>query len=257
MPTSQWLSQMTETARNLNAIEQDLVDLNNGVLTVTGRLVDASNATLYAMCSVNDQLGEREFACIYKPIAGERPLWDFPDGSLANREYLSFLISHWLELHLVPPTILRDGPYGTGMVQKWIDIDQSVDLMEFYQSDHPKLRELALFDLITNNTDRKIGHLIPTAGGHLYGCDHGVTFHEDDKLRTVLWQWAGISYTEVEKSLLIKARELFTGSKVEIISGLITQEEINSTIARIDRALIEGSFILPSPDWPAVPWPPF
>ena len=248
---------MTKTARDLNAIEQDLVDLNNGVLTVTGRLVDASNATLYAMCSVNDQLGEREFACIYKPIAGERPLWDFPDGSLANREYLSFLISHWLELHLVPPTILRDGPYGTGMVQKWIDIDQSVDLMEFYQSDHPKLRELALFDFITNNTDRKIGHLIPTADGHLYGCDHGVTFHEDDKLRTVLWQWAGISYTEVEKSLLIKARELFTGSKVEIISGLITQEEINSTIARIDRALFEGSFFLPSPDWPAVPWPPF
>jgi hypothetical protein len=143
------------------------------------------------------------------------------------------------------------------MVQKWIDIDPSVDLMNFYQSDHPKLRELALFDLITNNTDRKIGHLIPTQDGHVYGCDHGVTFHEDDKLRTVLWQWAGLSYTEVEKSLLLLARELFTGSKLEIINGLITEEEIAATVARIDRALIEGSFTLPSPDWPAVPWPPF
>ncbi len=248
---------MTKAIRDLSLIEQDLVDLNNGVLTVTGRLVDASNATLYAMCSVNDEKGDREFACIYKPIAGERPLWDFPDGSLANREYLSFLISHWLELHLVPPTILRDGPYGTGMVQKWIDIDQSVDLMEFYLTDHPKLRELALFDLITNNTDRKIGHLLPTQDGHLYGCDHGVTFHEDDKLRTVLWQWAGTAYTDNEKSLLLKARDLFTGSKLEIIRGLITDEEIAATVARIDRALIEGSFTLPSPDWPAVPWPPF
>lgn len=248
---------MTKTVRDLSLIEQDLVDLNNGVLTVTGHLVDASNATLYAMCSVKDINGDREFACIYKPIAGERPLWDFPDGSLANREYLSFLVSHWLELHLVPPTILRDGPYGTGMVQKWIDIDPSVDLMNFYQSDHPKLRELALFDLITNNTDRKIGHLIPTQDGHVYGCDHGVTFHEDDKLRTVLWQWAGVSYSEVEKSLLLLARELFTGSKLEIINGLITEEEIAATVARIDRALIEGSFTLPSPDWPAVPWPPF
>ena len=248
---------MTKAVRDLSLIEQDLVDLNNGVLTVTGRLVDASNATLYAMCSVQDEKGDREFACIYKPIAGERPLWDFPDGSLANREYLSFLISHWLELHLVPPTILRDGPYGTGMVQKWIDIDPTIDLMDFYLTDHPKLRELALFDLITNNTDRKIGHLIPTQDGHLYGCDHGVTFHEDDKLRTVLWQWAGTSYTDGEKSLLLKARDLFTGSKLEIINGLITEEEIAATVARIDRALIEGSFALPSPDWPAVPWPPF
>ena len=248
---------MTDTKRDRTLIERDLVDLNNGVLTVTGRLVDASNATLFAMCSVKDSEGIREFACIYKPIAGERPLWDFPDGSLANREYLSFLISHWLGLHLVPPTILRDGPYGTGMVQKWIDIDQSIELMNFYQSDSAPLRELALFDLITNNTDRKIGHLIPTVDGHLYGCDHGVTFHEDDKLRTVLWQWAGEPFTESEKALLLQARDLFATSKVEIIGGLITEVEVGATIARIDRSLIEGAFPLPNQDWPAVPWPPF
>jgi uncharacterized repeat protein (TIGR03843 family) len=157
----------------------------------------------------------------------------------------------------VPPTILRDGPYGTGMVQKWIDIDPKIDLMDFYQDNNPKLRLLALLDIITNNTDRKIGHLIPIQGGHLYGCDHGVTFHVDDKLRTVLWQWAGISFTGAEKALLIQARELFTETKLDIIAGLIEEEEISATVARIDRALIEESFPVPSPDLPAVPWPPF
>ena len=238
-------------------VEKWLVDLNNATLTVTGRLIDASNATLYAMCTVKDSQGEREFPCIYKPIAGERPLWDFPDGTLANREYLTFLLSHWLDQHLVPPTILRDGPYGTGMVQMWIDIDPEIELMDFYAKDDPRLRSLALLDVIINNTDRKIGHLIPSAEGHLYGCDHGVTFHEEDKLRTVLWQWAGQRFTESETDLLHKARELFASSKREIIEGLIEEVEIQATIARIDRALMEGSFPQPNPDWPAVPWPPF
>ena len=248
---------MSDASLDLEQIEKDLIDLNNGVLTVTGRLVDASNATLYAMCSVKSSDGDREFPCIYKPIAGERPLWDFPDGSLANREYLTFLLSHWLNLHLVPPTILRDGPYGTGMVQKWIDIDPDVDLMDLYQRNDPKLRRLALLDIIANNTDRKIGHLIPTTGGHIYGCDHGVTFHVDDKLRTVLWQWAGSAFSEEEKDLLMRTRELFAVEKREIIAGLIEEEEIFATINRIDRALIEETFPVPNPDWPSVPWPPF
>lgn len=238
-------------------VEKWLVDLNDATLTVTGRLIDASNATLYAMCTVNDAQGEREFACIYKPIAGERPLWDFPDGTLANREYLTFLLSHWLELHLVPPTILRDGPYGTGMVQMWIEIDPDIELMDLYAKDDPRLRSLALFDVIINNTDRKIGHLIPTTEGHLYGCDHGVTFHEEDKLRTVLWQWAGVKFTDSERDLLSNARELFVSTKREMIEGLIEVEEIEATVARIDRALLAGSFPQPNPDWPAVPWPPF
>jgi uncharacterized repeat protein (TIGR03843 family) len=143
------------------------------------------------------------------------------------------------------------------MVQKWIDIDPNIDLLDFYRGNDPKLRRLALLDIIANNTDRKIGHLIPIEGGHLYGCDHGVTFHVDDKLRTVLWQWAGTQFTNEEKALLNQARELFTGEKSEIIAGLIDEDEIDATVSRIDRALSEQSFPIPNPDWPAVPWPPF
>ena len=234
-------------------IEEYLRDLSHGEISVTGRLVDASNATLYASCEVK----ERTLICIYKPIAGERPLWDFPDGTLANREYLTFLVSHWLGLHLVPPTVLRDGPYGTGMVQLWIDIDESVDLMEFFKEDHTELRKIALLDLITNNTDRKIGHLIPTSEGAVYGCDHGVTFHTEDKLRTVLWQWAKQPFSPAEIELLQLARMLIATEKRDVVLGLIEEEELDATVDRIDRALTEKCFPEPNPDWPAVPWPPF
>jgi uncharacterized repeat protein (TIGR03843 family) len=234
-------------------IEEFLRDLSHGEISVTGRLVDASNATLYASCEVK----ERTLTCIYKPIAGERPLWDFPDGTLANREYLTFLISHWLGLHLVPPTVLRDGPYGTGMVQLWIDIDESVDLMEFFKGDNAELRKIAFLDLITNNTDRKIGHLIPTSEGVVYGCDHGVTFHTEDKLRTVLWQWAKQPFTPAELELLQLAKMLIATEKRDVVLGLIEEEELVATLHRIDRALSEKCFPEPNPDWPAVPWPPF
>jgi uncharacterized repeat protein (TIGR03843 family) len=234
-------------------IEEFLRDLSHGEISVTGRLVDASNATLYASCEVK----ERTLTCIYKPIAGERPLWDFPDGTLANREYLTFLISHWLGLHLVPPTVLRDGPYGTGMVQLWINIDESVDLMEFFKEDNAELRKIALLDLITNNTDRKIGHLIPTSEGAVYGCDHGVTFHTEDKLRTVLWQWAKQPFTPAELELLQLARMLIATEKRDVVLGLIEEGELVATVDRIDRALSEKCFPEPNPDWPAVPWPPF
>ena len=234
-------------------IENFLRDLSQGSLSISGRLVDASNATLYASCQVKD----RTLTCIYKPIAGEKPLWDFPDGTLANREYLTFLISHWLGLHLVPPTVLRDGPYGTGMVQLWIDIDESIDLMDFFKQDHPELRKIALLDLITNNTDRKIGHLIPTPEGRVFGCDHGVTFHEEDKLRTVLWQWASQPFTDHELETLQLAALLIGTEKRDVVLGLIEEAELNAALDRIARALSDKSFPEPNPDWPAVPWPPF
>jgi hypothetical protein len=105
------------------------------------------------------------------------------------------------DFHVVPPTVLRDGPFGIGMVQQWIDIDEEIDLAEFYRTNNPQLRNMALFDAVVNNTDRKIGHLLPLSVEKVFGCDHGVTFHEEDKLRTVLWQWADqpLSADEIEQ----------------------------------------------------------
>ena len=234
------------------ATDDKLTILRDGVLKVTGRLVDASNATLYATST----LGEDELTCIYKPVAGERPLWDFAEGSLANREYAAYVVSEQLGFHLVPLTILRDGPYGIGMAQEWITLDETVDLASFFSSDHPVLRSMALFDAIVNNTDRKIGHLLPTQDGRLLGCDHGVTFHEEDKLRTVLWQWAGLPLDENEKADLRKLLSTLEREEIEI-SQLITEIEFQALLARIVQLLSTSEFPSPSEDWPAVPWPPF
>lgn len=227
--------------------------LTLGDLKVTGRLVDASNATLYATASLNDQ----SVTCIYKPIAGERPLWDFADGSLAHREYAAYLVSEHLGFHCVPLTILRDGPYGFGMVQQWITTDESIDLATFFSTDHPQLRTMALFDAIINNTDRKIGHLLPIDQDRVLGCDHGVTFHPEDKLRTVLWQWADDVFSVQEVALLESARKSLSSELVEILKPYLTQEEIDMTLARVESLLASKKFPLPNPNWPAVPWPAF
>jgi len=228
----------------------------SGELVVTGRLVDASNATLFGTIKDVDDSEFDEIRVIYKPIAGERPLWDFPDGNLANREYAAYLVSQIAEWNLVPTTILREGPFGPGMVQQWIDIDESVDLALYYRQDEPLLRNLALFDAVINNTDRKIGHLLPTVDGRLLGCDHGVTFHHEDKLRTVLWQWAGLSLTDSEKNQLQGLRQKIVQEENRF-AELITELEIAALLGRIDRLLTSGVFPEPSDEWPAVPWPPF
>jgi hypothetical protein len=230
-----------------------LVDaMQSGELSVTGRLVDASNATLFASISSDSAEGQ----CIYKPIAGERPLWDFPDGQLAHREYAAFLISEILSLHIVPPTVLRNGPFGIGMVQLWIDIDEEIDLAQYFSQDNPQLRTMALFDAIINNTDRKIGHLLPDKTGHLYGCDHGVTFHSEYKLRTVLWQWAGESMLDSEIEILEKAIYEFAQIE-EALNDYLTQDELIALEIRIRELLESGTFPLPNPDWPSIPWPAF
>lgn len=226
--------------------------MSKGELSVTGRLVDASNATLYG--TIVD--GEDEVRVIYKPIAGERPLWDFPDGNLAQREYAAFLVSELGGWNLVPLTILRDGPFGNGMVQQWIDIDESIDLALFYREDNSALRAMALFDAVVNNTDRKIGHLLPSSDGKLYGCDHGVTFHEEDKLRTVLWQWASTNLSSLEIEQLQKLRTSLVKEEL-LLTSLISAAEFQALLARVDRLLAEKSFPEPSDEWPAVPWPPF
>jgi uncharacterized repeat protein (TIGR03843 family) len=230
--------------------------MRSGELSVTGRLVDASNATLYGVIKMIDGAESDEIRVIYKPVAGERPLWDFPDGNLANREYAAFLISEIAQWNLVPTTILREGPFGRGMVQQWIDIDETVDLALFYNQDKPQLRKLALFDAVINNTDRKIGHLLPTPDGKLLGCDHGVTFHHEDKLRTVLWQWAGMALSESEASQLQRLAGEILKEQV-VFQELMTEIELQALLARIERLISTGIFPEPSDEWPAVPWPPF
>jgi len=232
--------------------DDNFLTLTSGELSVTGRLVDASNATLYATATLEDQV----ITCIYKPIAGERPLWDFADGCLAHREYAAYLVSRHLGFDLVPLTILRDGPYGFGMVQQWIDIDESVDLAEFYRTDSPELRKMALFDAVINNTDRKIGHLLPISADEVLGCDHGVTFHEEDKLRTVLWQWADQPIS-IEEIAQLTALESAIKNSNEVLLALITETELKALLARINTLIHEGTFPSPSDEWPAVPWPPF
>ena len=227
--------------------------LVKGEMVVTGRLIDASNATLLAECSFDNE----KIKCIYKPVAGERPLWDFPDGNLAQREYAAYLISMHAGFDLVPYTILRDGPFGLGMVQKWIDIDESVDLASFFSTEDSQLRKMALFDAIINNTDRKIGHLLPRPDGKLFGCDHGVTFHHEYKLRTVLWQWAGDSFTADEEQTLRDLAQKLKESKVDNLSSLITVDEYQALLARVDDLLKSRTFPMPSHDWPAIPWPAF
>jgi uncharacterized repeat protein (TIGR03843 family) len=161
--------------------------LRHGRISVEGRLVAASNATLY--CTV--ELDGVTAGCVYKPVAGERPLWDFPDGTLADREVAAYTVSEAMGWRIVPPTVHRDGPYGPGMVQLWVEPDPETDIVALSRADHPAVRRMAVFDAVVNNADRKIGHLLPTGEGHVYGCDHGVCFSTDYKLRTVLWQWRG------------------------------------------------------------------
>jgi uncharacterized repeat protein (TIGR03843 family) len=235
------------------ATEDKLARLQNGTLRVTGRLIDASNASLYAIAELDDV----EMVCIYKPIAGERPLWDFPDGCLAHREFAAYIVSEHLGFHVVPLTVLRDGPYGKGMAQEWIDIDESIDLAQFFSSDHSALRSMALFDAVVNNTDRKIGHLLPVNDEIVYGCDHGVTFHVEDKLRTVLWQWAGESLRDHEIQILQRAVNSLNGELRVRLEQLLTADEIDALEMRVNRLLNLGCFPHPSPDWPAVPWPAF
>ena len=226
-------------------------DLLNGDIAIEGRIVDASNATLFG----NMGYGDDVFPIVYKPIAGERPLWDFPDGNLASREVASYLLSKAGGFHCVPTTVLREGPFGLGAVQEWVDVDESIDPITLGQSSHGGIRNLALFDVIVNNTDRKFGHILPKSESEILGCDHGVTFHEDFKLRTVIWQFAGEPLLPFERERLTGLQRWLANEGSDVLLELITQNEIDATAARIEELLTAG-YPLPSEEWPAVPWPP-
>ncbi|MFV6029951.1 SCO1664 family protein [Streptomyces sp. NPDC056264] len=254
--------------------------LAHGELTVRGRVREASNAVLY--CSVAYE--GREAACVYKPVAGEQPLWDFPDGTLAQREVAAYEISEATGWSLVPPTVLRDGPYGEGMVQLWIEADPEARLLALTEDDEagegwkavgpaqvdedrtallvhadtPDLRRLAVLDAVINNGDRKGGHLLPAPGGHLYGIDHGVTFHVDDKLRTLLWGWAGEELPAEAAGVLDSlGRSLAPGEPLAArLAELLTDAEVAAVRARVEALRSTGRHPEPSGRWPAIPWPP-
>lgn len=235
------------------SVEDALVLLAAGDISIEGRVVDASNATFY--CAVTS--AGTTAACVYKPVAGERPLWDFPDGTLAEREVAAYEVSAATGWLIVPPTVYRDGPLGPGMVQLWIAEDPEVDLLGLIRSrDSAQLRRVAVFDAVVNNADRKGGHLLPTRDGHVYGVDHGVTFHADEKLRTVLWQWAGKRIPADAVDALQSLRADLDGRLGECLAGLLTTRELRRTSRRLDRLIATGKHPEPSDDWPAVPWPP-
>ncbi|MFP8941471.1 SCO1664 family protein [Streptomyces fenghuangensis] len=285
--------------------------LARGELTVRGRLGGASNAVLYCTVAEADAEGGdggRQVPCVYKPVRGERPLWDFPDGSLARREVAAYEVCEALGWHLVPPTVLRDGPYGEGMCQLWIGprpdgaqephgaqerdgreepegggpaTAELLALVEegepgpgwkpvvpvgvggdrtalLVHADDPRLRRLAVLDAVINNADRKGGHLLTGPDGELYGIDHGVTFHTDDKLRTLLWGWAG---EPLPKEALQALRGLSAalaggGPLATRLAELITPAELDALRKRTDALIATGRHPLPGGGWPAIPWPP-
>lgn len=264
--------------------------LTEGELTVLGQVRGASNAVLY--CTVAYEGEER--TCVYKPVAGEQPLWDFPDGTLAQREVAAYEISEATGWGLVPPTVLREGPYGEGMCQLWIDAEDEAghdgngdgpppllalveddepgegwkavgfaDVGEgkkalLVHADDPRLRHLAVLDAVINNGDRKGGHLLPAPGGRLYGIDHGVTFNADDKLRTLLWGWAGDPLTTEAAEVLDRlSAGLEPGAALATRLGeLITAAEIDALRGRVESLRTSGRHPQPSGDWPPIPWPP-
>ena len=258
--------------------DDDLEVLRDGDIGITGRLTDASNLTLLGTAS----LGGVSIDCIYKPVRGERPLWDFPDGTLAERELAAYLVSVASGWDCVPPTIIRDGPYGPGMVQRWIadcDPDLMVDLVPIKKvpkgwlpvmravdvsghdvavvhADNAALSVLAGFDLVVNNADRKGSHVLPTPDGRVLGVDHGLCFHRDEKLRTILWGWAGRPLPAAVLDGLRRLSVELDGTLGGQLDELITVTEMTALHHRIDRLTVTGRFPRPPDHRTPIPWPP-
>jgi uncharacterized repeat protein (TIGR03843 family) len=260
--------------------EADAIELlSRGRMELEGRLVDASNTTLRAEITL-DGLTRR---CVYKPVRGERPLWDFPDGTLAGREVSAFLVSQATGWGLVPPTVLRDGPLGVGACQLWIDEpddaesligfvpaydvppgwlavasarDEDGDAYALAHADDPRLSRLAVLDAVINNADRKGGHVLYAPGDRIYGVDHGVSFHVENKLRTVLWGWTGKPIPDASLAALAELGARLDGGLGAMLEEHLTISEVQHVRLRVKRLLRAGRFPTPPQDWPAVPWPP-
>jgi uncharacterized repeat protein (TIGR03843 family) len=261
--------------------------LRRGEVTVIGRIRSASNATF--LCEAH--LGERQAHCVYKPIAGEAPLWDFPDGTLAGRELCAYLVSDVLGWNIVPYTIIRDGPAGRGMLQLWVDqpgdevgdelltgpdlidllpaghippgylpvlqaYDYAGDEVTLVHADDIRLRRMAVFDVLINNADRKGGHILSGVDGQVYGVDHGVSLHVEDKLRTVLWGWAGKPVDDDTLETVAGLRDQLRGHLGDQLCEHITGREVDALHARTVTLL--DNPVMPGPDRRRpIPWPAF
>jgi uncharacterized repeat protein (TIGR03843 family) len=261
--------------------EHDL--LTRGDLEIQGRIMPASNATFYATATLDGASLE----CVYKPVAGERPLWDFPDGTLAGREVSAYAVSEALGWDVVPPTVLRgDGPAGPGMVQAWREPDPGQDpvdlvprgrvprgylhVLDAYDDrdrpvvlvheDSEALRRMAVFDVVVNNADRKGGHVLPMPDGHRFGVDHGVSFNLDNKLRTVLWGWAHQPlHPDDAAGVRELVEQLCTGTSelTALLEDLLLREEVVATLVRCETLLRRNVMPVPSRGRPSIPWPAF
>jgi hypothetical protein len=234
--------------------------LAEGEIQLVGRLIGSTNHAMLArvtrVCPPPE--APQTIEAVYKPTAGERPLDDFPDGTLSRREVAAFLVSEATGWGIVPPTVLRDGPFGEGALQAWIDVDESVDVVGMVIEDDPRLRRIAVFDAAINNTDRKGGHLLPIEGAaHIHGVDHGVCFSSYPKLRTVLWGWRGQPFAPEEMDGLRRIADGLRGDLARQLAPLLSRNEIAATRRRVDELLDRGRFPYPRGDWPAIPWPPF
>jgi uncharacterized repeat protein (TIGR03843 family) len=253
-------------------IQERLLD---GELTLHGRVMPASNATF-----VGEIDGRR---VVYKPVAGERPLWDFPDGTLAEREEAAYVVSEALGWDIVPFTFRRGGPHGLGMVQLWQEpdpvqeavtlvrdtdvpdgylyvfegLDDRDQVVSLVHEDTAELRRMAVFDVVVNNADRKGGHVLAMTDGHRYGVDHGLTFHVEHKLRTVLWGWAGERLTDQDLAALDRLSDRLEDDLGERLVHLVTPHEVEATRRRVERLLRVGTLPEPGQGWRAIPWPPF
>ena len=223
--------------------------LQHGNYEIKGQFALGSNYTFL----VTVQQEGREYPAVYKPLRGEQPLWDFPENTLAGREVAAYLVSESLGFHIVPFTTLReDGPYGAGSLQQFIEYDPEYHYFSVTENDRQLLKPVVLFDLLCNNADRKGSHVFFENDTHkLYAIDHGICFHEDDKLRTVLWDFSG---QKIPKDLL--SRLSLSQSLLSDLERYLSPGELSALCARADSILKRGVFPRQPRDRRALPWPP-
>lgn len=227
--------------------------LERGEVEVLGLLPYSSNYTFLARLTSGDD----QTLAVYKPRKGERPLWDFPPGTLASRERATYLVSEAAGWNIVPPTVLRsDAPMGEGSFQLFIEHDPEV---HYFTLMHDRLDEFTVFaalDAVVNNADRKAGHVLEGGGGRLWAVDHGLTFHAEDKLRTVIWAFSDEPLTkEIRAALETLGSELSSpkGLRREL-SDVLSGPEVEATLERVETLLVDDRFPAPGPDRP-LPWP--